>query len=314
MQSRPRSPVRRRLSCARVRRFAQVKSVRGIANPNIGFTCQLLQWQKRRKSPPAKSRLYRMGPHCQHAPLLLVSAWRDPWGQGGGWDGEQQEGEEEEEEEEEETGCGTRGTCQRARSSHGDVYRLQGRGTGQGPRQRCRRRHGAAPKPQALKPSRVAHAYARRCPGSSRRPKSTRRTRGGSSTPGAPLSSRCALGFGMGVRQGFGRGRKRGIQVRLSFGEEGGRSHPGETSGGGRAEAGYPGAGGGSPGALTSGLEQGQVSGEGGPPCQATATPPPLTLSGRRATERQALWIDMRCLCGRSRPRTCTHVWVRKPR
>ena len=45
----------------------------GVANPNIGFTCQLLQWQKRRNAPPARMRMYRMAPHCLHAPLLLVS-------------------------------------------------------------------------------------------------------------------------------------------------------------------------------------------------------------------------------------------------
>lgn len=52
--------------------FAHVKSARGVANPNIGFTCQLLQWQKRRKQPPGRARMYRMAPHHQHAPLLLV--------------------------------------------------------------------------------------------------------------------------------------------------------------------------------------------------------------------------------------------------
>ena len=27
--------------------FARVKAQRGIANPNMGFTCQMLQWRKR---------------------------------------------------------------------------------------------------------------------------------------------------------------------------------------------------------------------------------------------------------------------------
>ncbi|KAL6749820.1 protein-tyrosine phosphatase-like protein [Haematococcus lacustris] len=52
--------------------FARVKAIRGVANPNIGFTCQLLQWQKRRNAPPARTRMYRIASHSQHAPLLLV--------------------------------------------------------------------------------------------------------------------------------------------------------------------------------------------------------------------------------------------------
>ncbi|KAF5830094.1 protein-tyrosine phosphatase-like protein, partial [Dunaliella salina] len=52
--------------------YTHVKAARGVANPNIGFTCQLLQWQKRCNAPPARMRMYRMAPHCQHAPLLLV--------------------------------------------------------------------------------------------------------------------------------------------------------------------------------------------------------------------------------------------------
>eukprot|EP00955_Chlamydomonas_euryale_P112749 366157-Chlamydomonas_euryale.AAC.12 len=46
----------------------QVKERRGVANPNIGFTCQLLQWQKRRSAPFAppssRLRLLRVAPHC----------------------------------------------------------------------------------------------------------------------------------------------------------------------------------------------------------------------------------------------------------
>ena len=53
--------------------YSRVKAARGVANPNIGFTCQLLQWQKRRHAPPTRLRLYRIAPHCQRAPLLLVS-------------------------------------------------------------------------------------------------------------------------------------------------------------------------------------------------------------------------------------------------
>ncbi|KAG2483604.1 hypothetical protein HYH03_017546 [Edaphochlamys debaryana] len=52
--------------------FAAVKSIRGVANPNIGFTCQLLQWQKRAAAAKARVRAYRIAPHCVHAPTYLV--------------------------------------------------------------------------------------------------------------------------------------------------------------------------------------------------------------------------------------------------
>ncbi|GLC37087.1 hypothetical protein PLESTB_001393100 [Pleodorina starrii] len=52
--------------------FAAVKAVRGVANPNIGFTCQLLQWQKRAASAKTRMRMYRIAPHCVHAPSYLV--------------------------------------------------------------------------------------------------------------------------------------------------------------------------------------------------------------------------------------------------
>ncbi|KXZ45392.1 hypothetical protein GPECTOR_55g298 [Gonium pectorale] len=52
--------------------FAAVKGVRGVANPNIGFTCQLLQWQKRAATARSRLRLYRIAPHCVHAPTYLV--------------------------------------------------------------------------------------------------------------------------------------------------------------------------------------------------------------------------------------------------
>jgi dual specificity MAP kinase phosphatase len=52
--------------------FAQVKAIRGVASPNIGFTCQLLQWQKRRGGPPAPARVYRIAPHSQADPMYLV--------------------------------------------------------------------------------------------------------------------------------------------------------------------------------------------------------------------------------------------------
>ncbi|EFJ42833.1 MAP kinase phosphatase 1 [Volvox carteri f. nagariensis] len=52
--------------------FAAVKAVRGVANPNIGFTCQLLQWQKRAASAKSRMRMYRIASHCVHAPNYLV--------------------------------------------------------------------------------------------------------------------------------------------------------------------------------------------------------------------------------------------------
>lgn len=52
--------------------FAEVKRMRGVANPNIGFICQLLQWHKRRTDEAAVHRLYRIAPQSPSAPLYLV--------------------------------------------------------------------------------------------------------------------------------------------------------------------------------------------------------------------------------------------------
>lgn len=53
--------------------MTQVKAARGIAMPNIGFTCQLLQWQKARNiGAPLRTRLYCIAPHCQMSPLMLL--------------------------------------------------------------------------------------------------------------------------------------------------------------------------------------------------------------------------------------------------
>ncbi|KAF8402835.1 hypothetical protein HHK36_010926 [Tetracentron sinense] len=56
--------------------FQYVKAARGIANPNMGFACQLLQCQKRVHaiplSPTSVLRMYRMAPHSQYDPLHLV--------------------------------------------------------------------------------------------------------------------------------------------------------------------------------------------------------------------------------------------------
>lgn len=53
--------------------FEQVKSIRGVASPNIGFTCQLLNWQKRLRAKPARTRVYRIAPHCREDALYLVA-------------------------------------------------------------------------------------------------------------------------------------------------------------------------------------------------------------------------------------------------
>lgn len=50
----------------------EVKRLRGISNPNIGFICQLLQWQKRRKDDALVPRLYRIASQCPSAPRYLV--------------------------------------------------------------------------------------------------------------------------------------------------------------------------------------------------------------------------------------------------
>ncbi|XP_041000403.1 protein-tyrosine-phosphatase MKP1 [Juglans microcarpa x Juglans regia] len=56
--------------------FQYVKAARGIADPNMGFACQLLQCQKRVHafplSPSSLLRMYRMAPHSPYDPLHLV--------------------------------------------------------------------------------------------------------------------------------------------------------------------------------------------------------------------------------------------------
>jgi hypothetical protein len=52
--------------------FAEVKQMRGVANPNIGFICQLLQWHKRRTEDAGVPRMYRMTPQSPSAPMYLV--------------------------------------------------------------------------------------------------------------------------------------------------------------------------------------------------------------------------------------------------
>ncbi|KNA04167.1 hypothetical protein SOVF_202180 [Spinacia oleracea] len=56
--------------------FQYVKEARGIADPNMGFACQLLQCQKRVHavplSPSSLLRVYRISPHSPYDPLHLV--------------------------------------------------------------------------------------------------------------------------------------------------------------------------------------------------------------------------------------------------
>lgn len=56
--------------------FQYVKEARGIADPNMGFACQLLQCQKRVHafplSPSSLLRVYRVAPHSPYDPLHLV--------------------------------------------------------------------------------------------------------------------------------------------------------------------------------------------------------------------------------------------------
>lgn len=56
--------------------FQYVKEARGIADPNMGFACQLLQCQKRVHafplSPSSLLRMYKIAPHSPYDPLHLV--------------------------------------------------------------------------------------------------------------------------------------------------------------------------------------------------------------------------------------------------
>ncbi|PHT48888.1 hypothetical protein CQW23_13096 [Capsicum baccatum] len=56
--------------------FEYVKAARCIADPNIGFACQLLQCQKRVHafplSPSSLLRMYRVTPHSPYDPLHLI--------------------------------------------------------------------------------------------------------------------------------------------------------------------------------------------------------------------------------------------------
>ena len=55
--------------------FAEVKERRGVANPNIGFICQLIQWYKRRTEDAEFAKVYRIAPQSSSAPKYLVPKW-----------------------------------------------------------------------------------------------------------------------------------------------------------------------------------------------------------------------------------------------
>ncbi|GBG71022.1 hypothetical protein CBR_g8320 [Chara braunii] len=58
--------------------FRDVKTARGVTNPNMGFACQLLQWQRRvlggggGAGAGGVQRLFRVTPHSHYDPLHLV--------------------------------------------------------------------------------------------------------------------------------------------------------------------------------------------------------------------------------------------------
>lgn len=51
----------------------EVRRARGVAAPNLGFACQLLQWGKRVRAPVENARLYRVQPHSLADPTRLVA-------------------------------------------------------------------------------------------------------------------------------------------------------------------------------------------------------------------------------------------------
>ncbi|EPS71840.1 hypothetical protein M569_02917, partial [Genlisea aurea] len=57
--------------------FQHVRAAREVADPNVGFACQLMQCQKRihalPPSPTSLIRVYRMAPHSPYDPLHLVA-------------------------------------------------------------------------------------------------------------------------------------------------------------------------------------------------------------------------------------------------
>ncbi len=55
--------------------FLDCKQLRSVANPNIGFVFQLMQWWKRRLETDASANIYRIAPQSRLNPSFLVPKW-----------------------------------------------------------------------------------------------------------------------------------------------------------------------------------------------------------------------------------------------
>ena len=55
--------------------FVDCKQLRSVANPNIGFVFQLMQWWRRRMESDGSANLYRISPQSGWAPTFLVAKW-----------------------------------------------------------------------------------------------------------------------------------------------------------------------------------------------------------------------------------------------
>jgi protein-tyrosine phosphatase len=55
--------------------FTEAKQLRPVANPNIGFVFQLMQWWKRRRDSSLSANIYRITPQSEMAPNYLVPKW-----------------------------------------------------------------------------------------------------------------------------------------------------------------------------------------------------------------------------------------------
>ena len=55
--------------------FLDCKQLRSVANPNIGFVFQLMQWWKRRLESDGSANIYRIAPQSRLNPSFLVAKW-----------------------------------------------------------------------------------------------------------------------------------------------------------------------------------------------------------------------------------------------
>mmetsp|Transcript_16030 Transcript_16030/g.27333 ORF Transcript_16030/g.27333 Transcript_16030/m.27333 type:complete len:628 (-) Transcript_16030:80-1963(-) len=58
----------------------RVKAIREVANPNAGFTCQLLNWQRLRESKERPSCIFAVFPHCEQDPEQFIMKHVNPTG------------------------------------------------------------------------------------------------------------------------------------------------------------------------------------------------------------------------------------------